>query len=700
MILKRYIMIDIVKELKMEQSIKMDKLTLGVCYYPEHWEEHLWEDDLNRMLDHGIEVIRIAEFAWNKFEPFEGKYSFEFFDRFMEKVKASGMKVIFCTPTATPPAWLTQKYPEVLNAKEDGTLYRHGMRRHYNYNSLVYQELTSKIVHKIAEHYCSHTSIIGWQIDNELNCETNVYYSEADHKAFREYLKDKFKTLDALNTALGTTFWNQTYTSWEEIHLARPTVSNSNNPHMALEEKRFVSKSTIGYCKLQADIIKQYNTKGQFITTNGLFGHIDNHEMVHSNLDFITYDSYPNFGFALDAAPKAPGNLKDRNWSFNLSKTRAISPNFGIMEQQSGPGGWDSRMLQPSPKPGQMRLWTMQSIAHGADFVSYFRWRTCCMGTEIYWHGLNDYSNLPNRRLTELKHIHKDVQKLSNLPGSTYKADIALIKDYDNEWDGEQDQWHGPLNNFSENGWFTASQLTHTPMDILYLNDSNTSIDDLKKYKLLVYPHATILTEHRARLLRSYVTAGGTLIMGARTGYKDITGKCPMMAMPGYAAEICGVRVTDFTNLGPADSEEFIIWEDTKLEAPIFNDILEVTTGEVLGHFDGNYYTGAPGLVKNKLGKGTSYYFGGGFSTQTAEKFLLKLGYAEPYGNLLSLPPEAELAIRTKNDQDYIFVLNYMPFPVELTLNTALIETFEDKLLEGKLILDQYGVFVFTHRDV
>jgi beta-galactosidase len=684
----------------MDKSINLDKLTLGVCYYPEHWPENLWESDLDRMLEHGIEVVRIAEFAWNKFEPEEGIFTFDFFDRFLDLAHKKDMKVIFCTPTATPPAWLTHKYPEVLNAKLDGTPMRHGMRRHYNYNSPIYIKLTETIVEQLAAHYCSHPAIIGWQIDNELNCEVNVFYSEADHIAFRQYMKDKFKTLDALNDAMGTIFWNQTYTSWDEVYLSRPNVHDSNNPHFALEEKRFFSHSAIKYCNLQADIIRKHTPEGQFITTNGIFGHLDSHEMTDTALDFITFDSYPNFAFDTWTDPKKPGNLNDRKWSWSLTRSRSISPNFGIMEQQSGPGGWDSRMKQPAPKPGQMKLWTFQSIAHGADFISYFRWRTCWVGTEIYWHGLNDYSNLPNRRLNELKVVRDALKKIGDIAKSRYQAKVAFIKDYDNEWDGEQDQWHGPLDSFSSDGWFAAAQLTHTPMDFLYFRDGyvkKTTLEDLKKYDLLVYPHATILTEERAALLKAYVEQGGKLIMGSRTGYKDIHGRCPMQPMPGLAGEICGVRVTDYTHLSPADDMEYAVWDNEELEAPVFNDILEAAEGaKVLATFKGNYYDGAPALVANDLGKGTAYYFGGGFSKTTAETFLRKLGFASPYNALVELPAEAELSVRSKDGKDYIFVLNYMPHSIEIDVKKPIIDLLSGNTVSGVTELGKYGVMVLA----
>ena len=389
-----------------EKSIRLDHLSLGVCYYPEHWDESLWEDDLARMREHGIETVRVFEFAWTLAEKEEGVFDFSFFDRFLNLCGQKGIQAILCTPTATPPAWLTGKYPEVLNAGRDGSLYHHGHRRHYNYNSPVYRQLCARIITKLAERYGRHPAVIGWQIDNEINCEIDVFYSESDDAAFREYLKAHFGTLDALNEAIGARFWNQTYTGWDQVHLQRNTLHGHGNPHMALLEKRFISKSARSFVKLQSDIIAKY-AKGQFITTNGIFGHLDSHEMTQEGLDFITYDSYPNFAYGIEEAAenRRGGGLRDRFWSLQLTRARSISKNFGVMEQQSGPGGWDFKMLQPMPKPGQMRLWTMQSVAHGADYVSYFRWRTCGYGTEMYWHGLNDYGNKPNRRLAELKGV-------------------------------------------------------------------------------------------------------------------------------------------------------------------------------------------------------------------------------------------------------------------------------------------------------
>ena len=455
--------------MRAEQNFKWEKLSLGTCYYPEHWDKKMWRDDLRRMKENGIFTIRIAEFAWNKVEPTEGEFTYEFFDEFLDVAEEEQMKVIFGTPTATPPVWLTEKYPEVLNCRLDGTPFYHGMRRHYNYNSPIYQELSARIVKKVAKHYGKRPCIVGWQIDNELNCEVDEFYSESDTLAFREFLKKKYKTLDALNEAWGTIVWNQTYTNWKEIYVPRTTVHDSTNPHQVLDYYRFISDSTIRFCKMQSDIIRKYKKPEDFITTNGIFGNVDNHKMEDECLDVLTYDSYPNFAYCLIEDPKHSDDLNDRKWSKNLSEVRSICPHFGIMEQQSGANGWNTRMEAPAPKPGQMTLWTMQSIAHGADYVSFFRWRTATVGTEIYWHGILDYDNRYNRKLAEVNRIWHRVQAIEGVTGAEYKAAFALVKDYDNVWDAQLDVWHERLMKKSEKEIFVAAQLSHTPMDIFYL---------------------------------------------------------------------------------------------------------------------------------------------------------------------------------------------------------------------------------------
>ncbi len=682
-----------------KKSLTSDRVRLGVCYYPEQWPASLWADDFRRMREVGLSVIRVGEFAWTIVEPAEGQFSFDLFDRALDLAHQYGLCVILGTPTATPPAWLTYRYPDVLNVSQEGMVYQHGQRRHYTYNAPIYRELSSRIVTRLAEHYKEHPAIIGWQIDNEINCEVNVFYADADHTAFRAWLQDRYGCLERLNDAWGAVFWNQTYTDWAQVYLPRPTVSGSPNPHQALDEKRFFSASAMSFVKMQADIIRRI-APHHWITTNGLFGHLDSHGMTEDALDFISYDSYPNFGTIYP--DDGPDPLRDRKWGWNLSVTRDISPRFCVMEQQSGPNGWVNRMATPSPKPGQMRLWTYQSIAHGADAVLYFRWRTATMGTEIYWHGINDYHNQPNRRVAEVGRIGAEVAALGDtVAGSSYHATVAIVTDYANEWDGEFDMWHGPLRKRSALSWYKMLQYQHIPVDVTYLRDS-TRLDELRRYRVLVYPHPAILTDETVALLADYVAGGGCLIVGCRAGYKDATGQCYMRPLPGPIGDLCGVRVDDFTLISPHEQPPRIIWAESmatpSTTADGFNDILTAVAPdvEILAQYAEDYYAGAPVLVRKAHGAGTAYYYGAAFNDDVVRVLIDQCGLRSPADGVVDLPRDVELCIRAHptTGDTFWFLLNYAGHAQRVTLRGIHYDLLAQETVSGCVTMEPYGVIV------
>lgn len=684
--------------MKKQQTYQWKKMSVGTCYYPEHWEKSLWKDDLRRMKEAGISTIRIAEFAWSKVEAEEGTFNYDFFDEFLALCLEEKMDVIFGTPTATPPAWLTEKYPEVLNGREDGVLYRHGGRRHYNYNSPKYQELSARIVAKIAEHYGPHPSIVGWQIDNEINCETNEFYSQADTEAFRVFLKNKYGTLDALNEAWGTVFWNQTYTEWEQIFVPRPLLNDGYNPHLHLDYFRFVSDSAIRFCRMQADIIRKYKKPEDFITTNGMFDHLDNHRMEKECLDVYTYDSYPSFAFGLDRDPLHSKSLNDRHWTKNLTEVRSICPHFGIMEQQSGANGWTTRMEGPAPRPGQLTLWAMQSVAQGADYISFFRWRTCCFGTEMYWHGILDYDNRDNRKLAEVKEFSDKLHRIEEICGSEFTAAFGVLKDYDNVWDTSVDSWHKRIDAASSEEIFLASEKGHTPYNIIYLQ-SDTQLEDLADYPVLVYPHPVIVTRERAALLKEYVQQGGTLIIGCRSGYKQENGKCVMAPQPGLLQELTSSDVRDFSFAHKMEPAVTADWNGRKMEMPVFNDIMELAEdaedAEVLAVFENSYFAGKAALIEKKSGKGRTLHLGSTFSQQNLQMLLEYAGVWEPFADLVEAPEGVELVQRKKGDKIYMFALNFLAVPQEIVLKIRMRELLKNQEVVGKIVLEAYETGVY-----
>lgn len=682
----------------MKTPVAVERFELGVCYYPEQWPEKMWDEDFRRMVETGFTIVRMGEFAWSIFEPEEGNYQFGLFDRAIDLAHSHGLKVVLGTPTATPPAWLTERYPEVLNVSYEGVTLQHGMRRHYNYSSPKYRELCARIVTRLTDHYVNYHGVVGWQIDNELNCETNVFYSESDHQAFREWLQHKYGTLEKLNEAWGTVFWNQTYNSWSQLHLPRPTpVPKQPNPHQALDEIRFISDNAISFAKIQADIIRNKAPK-QWITTNGLFGHLDNHEMTDKLLDFYSYDSYPQFS-SISTNPSEKNPIGDRAWSLSLSTVRSISPNFCIMEQQSGPGGWVNRMDMPSPKPGQMRLWTYQSVAHGADMILYFRWRTATMGNEIYWHGINDYHNQPNRRVREAATIGQELASAGKeIIGTRTKATVAILRDYDNEWDGEYDVWHGPFMWQSNKEWFKALTHQHIPNDVLYLRD-HTTLSELSRYEVLIYPHPAIMSDETARLLDSYVQQGGKLIFGCRTGYKDKRGHCYIRPFPGAARELCGITIEEFTLIKGTRETTFISWgEDPKdlTEADSFNEILHIEdeSAEVIATYASDYYAGKPAITRNVRGKGEVWYYGAVFNEEAALKLCNLLKLSSPTADWLELPREVELQVREGKSTSLTFLLNYSEEPVMIKLKDQKTDLLTGTTISGTFTMDGFGVLV------
>lgn len=678
-----------------QKSFLWENMTMGTCYYPEHWSEELWASDLERMKAAGISVIRIAEFAWSKIEPRESEYDFSFFDRFLELCLEKEIKVIFSTPTATPPAWLTEAHPEVLNARIDGVLYRHGSRKHYNYNSPVYQDYCRNIVTQSAMHYGPHPAVIGWQIDNELNCELRDFYSDADDAAFRVFLQEKYETLDALNAAWGNVFWNQTYTDWKEIHLPGLTPGKGVNPHMQLDYYRFIAESTFLFCKMQADILRSYCKPGDFITTNGMFPHIDNHRMTKECLDIYMFDSYPNFAFGLGSNP-ANEPLNDRWNSKTQNEVRSICPHYGIMEQQSGAGGWTTKMEGPAPRPGQLTLWAMQSVAHGADFISFFRWRTCTFGTEIYWHGILDYDNRDNRKLREVKDFYQKLQTLEPVCNADYVTSFGLLKDYDNVWDMEADIWHNRIASYSDNEIFAGAELSNLPYDVIYLQKDST-LSDLNSYPVLIYPHPVIMSQERADLLTAYVEQGGTLLIGCRSGLKNLNGICEMLPQPGLLHELTGTDIQDFTYASPAEEAVYADWNGTNIPMPVFHDILTPLPGtDVLARYADSYYKGEAALTEHRTGKGRVLHLGSAFSRDTLPMLLKYAGAVSPFTELIEADgKDVELTLRRKNERTFLFVLNFQAAEVSYTLLTPMRALYTGEEVSGPQMLPAFGTAVY-----
>lgn len=316
------------------------------------------------------------------------------------------------------------------------------------------------------------------------------------------------------------------------------------------------------------------------------------------------------------------------------------------------------------------------------------------MGTEIYWHGILDYSGRENRRIREVRQIREKLDGMREVAGARYEAEVGVLKDYDNIWDAQLDVWHQRVDRTSQKALFEAAQRTHTPLDYVYLT-ADTTAEELGKYKVLIYPHMTIVTEAQAEILKAYVAEGGVLVIGCRSGYKNVNGQCVTDYLPGLLRELTGADIPEYSFIAPDAGKVTVDWDGTRMEAETFADLLEPLEGAHLeAKYTSDYYAGAGTLVSNTYGKGTAYYYGSAFNEASATVFLEKLGVISPYSELVEVPECCEIAVRTKGDARFLFILNYDKAQAEILLRQEGLDLYTQNKVSGRKTLDGYGTMV------
>ena len=370
-------------------------LRFGVDYYPDQTPEQHWETDARLMAEAGVNVVRMAEFAWALMEPKDGHFDFAWLDRALDQVHAYGIQVVLGTPTSAPPAWLIDHYPELLSVREDGVRRTFGHRHNFDPSHPLYQAYCRRIVTQLAARYASHPAVIGWQIGNEFG--DRCYCSEC-RRAFQGWLQRKYGSLETLNDRWGTAFWSHIYRDWKEIPV--PLASGgAHNPGLALDYYRFMSDAYGAFQHIQVEILRR-KCPDHFITHNLMGIKYDqiNYFDLARELDLVSWDNYPRMQWTMQAEVDASYLALAHDAMRGLKRQ-----NFWMMEQQGGMGGW--QVLSVAPRPGELRLWAYQAIARGADGLVFFRWDTARHGTEQYWHGLLDHDRRPSRRYAEIKRM-------------------------------------------------------------------------------------------------------------------------------------------------------------------------------------------------------------------------------------------------------------------------------------------------------
>lgn len=520
---------------------------LGVCYYPEHWPESWWSEDARRMRELGISFVRIGEFAWSRYEPQRGRFEWGWLDRAMDVLGDAGLKIVLGTPTATPPKWLVDEIPEIVPVDSQGHRRGFGSRRHYTFSSQAYWRESRRIVELLAKRYGSHPALVGWQTDNEYGChDTVLSWGPEDLQAFRSWLRGRYQSADQLNEAWGNAFWSMDVQSFEEVALPNMAVTEAN-PAARLDFWRFQSEQVAAYDRMQCEIIRA-NSPGRWITHNfmGFFNEFD-HWQMSGHLDLASWDSYP-IGFV----ERFPFTEEERNrWA--LTSHPDIAPfhhdlyrgvgrgRFWVMEQQPGPVNWAP--WNPAPKPGMVRLWTWEALAHGAEVVSYFRWRQATTAQEQMHAGLNLpglHELSPGGR--EAGQVAKELASVGALP-AVQQARVALVYDYQASWitriqpQGADFRYHELAFR-----WYEAARRLGLDVDIVAPGAPLTG------YALVLVPTMPHVDDASQR---AFAAAGGIVLYGPRTGSKSRHHGIPAALPPGPLSALLGVRVREVSSLRP-----------------------------------------------------------------------------------------------------------------------------------------------------
>ncbi|MXN90846.1 beta-galactosidase [Flavobacterium sp. Sd200] len=656
--------------------------TTGAYYYPEHWDESQWERDFKKMAAMGFEFTHFAEFAWAQLEPEEGKYDFAWLDRAVALAAKYKLKVIMCTSTATPPVWLTRKYPEILKKHEDGTSDDHGSRQHASFSSEVYRKYSVKMIAELAKHYGKDNRIMGWQLDNEP--ASNVDYGTDAQNRFRVWLKDKYKNIDALNKAWGTNFWSVTYSSFDQINLPQHAQWGMNLYHQ-LDHSRFCDNETADFLDMQAKVIRQYSTPKQWITSN----YIPNYESRYignsKELDYITYTRYMVYGEHNGIGTKGYRVGDFSRIAMSNDYFRPLSPYYGVMELQPGQVNWGS--INSQPLPGAVRLWLWHVFAGGSKLMCTYRFRAPIYGYEQYHAGIIGTDGVtPTSGGLEFEQYIKDINLLrkkqspGKVPADYLKRKTAVLYDPDNTVAIRQNKqttvWNTEAHVLK---YYKTLKGLGAPVD--FIRDST----DFKQYPVIVVPAYQQMSKALIAKLTTYAKAGGHLVLSARTGHQDEQGHLweARHAEPIYP--LIGAEI-EFYDLLKPHAPDNVKMEGQSYAWTSWGDVLKPTgSTKTWATYAGDFYEGKPAVTFTNLGKGTVTYVGPDSNTGDLEQAVLTKLYKQ-----LNIPVENYPAGVTVEYRDgFGIAMNYSDKPYEMKLPAG------TEILVGKPTLNTADVLVW-----
>jgi len=647
-------------------DVTRGRILFGGDYNPEQWPEETWAEDARLMKDAGVNSVTLGVFSWSRLEPRPGAREFGWLDRLMKLMHDNGIGVVLATPTSSPPPWLGRLHPQTLPRDEDGRTEWWGGRQHFSHSSAVYRRHAAAITEDLAARYGGHPALTMWHINNEY-----CTYDWGDEAAarFRHWLRNRYGTLDAVNSAWGTAFWSQGYGEWEEI-LPPRRAHYLKNPGQVLDFKRFTSDMLLECYAAERDIVRRHSPHTP-VTTNfmPLWAGQDAWRWAEEE-DVVSVDLYPD--------PRDPFGAQHGALVQDMTRSQARGP-WMLMEQAAGPVNWRG-VNHPKPR-GLNRLWSLQAVARGADAVCYFQWRQSRQGAEKFHSGMVGHAGEQGRTYQEVKQLGADLAKIGpHVADTRITADVAVLHDWHSWWAGAQDGRPSTRFDYPDvlHAWHRALWEAHLTTDFAHPEH------DLTPYRAVVVPQLYALTDAAIDNLLAYVRGGGTLVCGFLTGVADQDDRIRTGGMDARLRDLFGIRTLH--EWWPLEADETAACDGFR--GTLWSEEIEPdgTATETLP-YKGGELDGLPAVLR----KGRAWYVST-LPEPDALRGLLARAAAEAGARpvLDGLPAQVEAVRRG----DLLFLLHHGREAVTVPVPGTHHDLLTGRTVTDEVVLGRYGVAV------
>jgi beta-galactosidase len=627
------------------------------------------------MREASVNIVTVGVFAWSRLEPAAGQYEFDWLDRILDLLAENGILADLATATASPPPWLAHRHPESLPVTREGMTLWPGARQHYCPSNQSYRAAAAALVEQLAARYHEHPALAMWHINNEYGCHVSACYCDRSAAHFRDWLRGRYESLDALNDAWGTAFWSQRYGGWDEILPPRPAPT-WNNPSQQLDWQRFCSDTLLELFVMEREILERLSP-GIPITTNFMrFFKPCDYWRWSQHVDFTSADLYP------DPAEPEAGAL-ERASGADLMRSLKCGAPWLVMEQATNAVNWRWRNV---PKhPGLMRLGSYQSFARGADGLMFFQWRASKFGAEKWHSGMVPHAGTATRTWREVVELGTELSRLDAVVGTRVSADAALVVDWESWWALE-------LPSKPSHDVTLREQLAHWYRPLW---ERNVAVDfvhpegDLSRYRLVIAPNLYLVTDAAVANLVGFARGGGVIVLSFFSGIVDEFDHVRLGGYPAPFRGLLGIVVPEFSPHAQGEVRGLRV-DGRRFECELWSDWIELEGAEAVAVFEDGWLAGRPAVTCN----GSAWYVGTHLDSSGTDTLVDRFLEQSAIAPAIKAPAGVEVVRRKGDGRSFLFLLNHGPEQATIDLDGDHRDLLTGEARIASIAMEPYGVAV------